>query len=400
MAASLVNILSALVVAVLLVFAARRLLFMTTLLRPQPPLPTADALPTVLLLVAGRDEAAALQQLLPALDRLDYPRDRLRVVLIDDGSTDATGALFDAAAAKLPNWHALHIPANVGKAEALNRALAGHDFGEVVYVFDADHQPWSDCLRIAVAAFADPCVAGVNGRMLVGNWSSSPAAFYAKVESLVHQLVTVRGKDVLGLGPPLLGANTGYRRSALDAVGGFRSGAFLEDTDLTLRLHRAGWRTRFVPQAISVHGAPATIAGYARQHLRWGRGFNDAARENFVAMLRDARLPLPMRVELALFSLGYLDRLAVLGALGLLLLRLLLSARVDPLLTTGIALSILLPLGQVVAVLAFDRATRAMWARLPLVPFFFAVDALVAVWVAVLTLLDRPRVWQPTERAH
>lgn len=385
---------------ILAVFAIRRLIFLLTLLRAQPPLTDPDTLPDVLILVPARDEQASLPGLVAALDALDYPRERLQVVLIDDGSTDETGARMAAAAAARPGWRVVRLPRNVGKPQALNLALARHDFGEIVYVFDVDHRPQPDCLRRAVRAFADPRVAGVSGRTRPRNALVSPVAFYAAIESLVHQLVTVRGKDRLGLGPPLLGSNNGYRRTALMAVGGFRPGAFLEDSDLTLSLHLAGHTTRYVPEAVATLEVPFTIAGFARQHLRWGRGFNDVARAHLPALRRDRRLSLPMRLELALFSLGYLDRLALLGMLAVLVLSRWTGA--GPAVTMawiGIGLNLGLPFVQIVAALAFDRAPRAYWLRLPWVPVFFALDAGVAVWSLALTVLDRPRTWTRTERA-
>jgi cellulose synthase/poly-beta-1,6-N-acetylglucosamine synthase-like glycosyltransferase len=254
-------------------------------------------------------------------------------------------------------------------------------------------------LRLIAAAFADARVAGVSGQMRVANALTSPAAYYAAIESLVNQFITMRSKDILRLGPALLGSNNTYRRSALQAVNGFRAGAFLEDSDLTVMLHRAGYITRYLPQAISYHHAPITLVGYIRQHLRWGRGFNDVTRTHLGAVLTDARLPWPMRIELGMFSLGYLDRLALLGVIALLFFNWLFALTFHVLLFTGISLSLGLPLLHILAVLHYDRAPLAMWLRLPLVPLFFALDAAVAVYSALASILNRPRQWHPTERA-
>lgn len=378
---------------VLWVFALRRILFTLTLLAPRPSISNFHQ-PSVLLLVAVRDEAPTLPGLFAALDALNYPRELLRVVLVNDGSTDDSSALMSSAAASRPNWQVLNLPANAGKAQALNMALAQHPFGEVVYVFDADHRPRPDCLRRAAAAFADPRVAGVSGRTLAENALASGPAYYAAVESIVHQVITMRGKDVLGLAPALLGSNNGYRRSALAEVGGFRSGAFLEDTELTLALYRVGRTVRFVADAASTHRVPVSIAGYVRQHARWGRGFADAARRHLVSLLAGGRLSLPLRIELAIFSLGYLDRLALVTAAALAA-----CGVARPLALWSIAFSLALPFVQMIAALAFDRAPLAMWLRLPWAPAMFLFDSLAAVWAAVSTVLNLPRVWYKTERA-
>lgn len=388
------NALAFLALAVLLLFAARRFVFLLTLFRPQPAFAATPALPPILLLSPIRDESASLPALFESLDGLEYPDELLQVLLIDDGSTDESSQLMDGAVRERSGWRVLHLPVNLGKAQALNTALAGEAFGEIVYIFDADHRPRQDCLRVAASAFADPTVAGVSGRTIPGNALASPAAYYSAVEALVHQLVTMRGKDILRLSPALLGSNNGYRRAALAQVGGFRRGAFLEDSDLTLAFHRAGYTTRFIPQAVSTHRVPSTARGYVRQHARWGRGFNDAARAHTGAVLSDGRLSIPMRVELALFSLGYLDRLAFLAAI---LLAAFGVARLP--LLIGIGLSLILPLAQIVGAFLFDRAPWAMWLRLPLVPLLFALDAATAAWALAATLLDLPRVWSKTERA-
>jgi cellulose synthase/poly-beta-1,6-N-acetylglucosamine synthase-like glycosyltransferase len=234
----------------------------------------------------------------------------------------------------------------------------------------------------------------VSGRTIAGNALASPAAFYSAVESMVHQLITMRGKDVLKLGPALLGSNNGYRRSALAEVGGFRPGAFLEDSDLTLSLHRAGYTTRFIPDAVSFHQAPTSIRGYVRQHLRWGRGFNDVARTHLKLLITNDSLSLPMRLELAIFSVGYLDRLALLAALIFAIFGI---AR--PLMLLGLGLGLGLPLVQILAAFIFDRVLLGMWLRLPFVPLFFVLDAATAVWAMAATLLNLPRIWSKTERA-
>jgi len=389
------RILASGVFAILAAFAARRLIFLFTLLRPVERHQAANSLyrPDVLILVPARDESASLPALVAALDKLDYPPDKLHTILINDGSTDSTGELMATAAARRPNWRALNLPATVGKAQALNLALAELNFGEIVYIFDVDHRPQPDCLRIAVAAFADSGVAGVSGRTIASNSLASPAAFYSAVEAMVHQLITMRGKDLLRLGPALLGSNNGYRRAALAQVGNFRPGAFLEDSDLTLALHRAGYITRFIPDAVSFHQAPASLRGYVRQHLRWGRGFNEVARTHLRSLMTDRSLSWPMRFELAIFSVGYLDRLALLVAIALAL-----TGLSRPLMLWGIALSLGLPLSQILAAFIFDRARPGMWLRLPLVPLFFVLDAATAAWAMAATLLNRPRVWSKTER--
>ena len=383
-----------LVSGLLLLFAARRWIFTLAALWPARgaafKLPDVGPdLPEVLLLAPFRNEARALPGLLLALHGLDYPPGRLTVALVDDGSTDGSEALAQAWSKGRDNWRVLSLPQNRGKAAALNAALAALPGGAVIAVYDADEQPRPDALRALAAHMAEPDVGGVSGRRVIANGLASPAAGYTTLEGLVHQLVTMRAKDRLNLAPALLGSNCAYRREALVRAGCFEPGALLEDSDLTLKLARAGWRTRFEPTAISYHAVPQTLAGYWRQHTRWARGFNEVARSHLAAVLQDSRLAPGLRLELAAFALGYLDRLALLAAVGLVLLRV-----ERALLVRVLLLSLATPLGQAVAALYIERAPPALWARLAWLPLFFGADVAMAaagLWAGVRRA---PRVWE------
>lgn len=396
------------IVALLTLFNVRRLIFTLAALKPAPgrlPYSSSHIPHSVLILVACRNEAETLPGLIDSLARLEYPPERLRVALIDDGSTDGTRALTDLTAENHRGWWSIRFDTSRGKAQALNDALAQIAFGDVIAVYDADHRPEPKSLKRLIAAFDDPSVAGASGRAIPANATASLPAYYATAESLVHQLITMRAKDRLDLAPALLGSNCAYRRSALMEAGGFRPGALLEDSDLTLAFARRGYRLRFVPDSTARHQVPETAEGYVRQHLRWARGFNDVARDHAGAALLDQRLPLRLRIELALFSLGYVDRLALLAGLALKVVgskprssdegR---QTKDEPL-GTVLKIGLLMPLLQIAAALLIDRAPKAMWFRLPAVPLLFGLDILVAMRAMIESLLNRPRMWTKTQRA-
>jgi 1,2-diacylglycerol 3-beta-glucosyltransferase len=406
------NVLSGLIAIILSVFIVRRLIFLIVALWPsRRPLSENREPPTVHVLVPCRDEAAVLPGLLAALDALDYPRDRLSVTVLDDGSRDATRAIAQQWA-QARAWAAVRSwPESRGKSAALAEACApcgdpatAPAAAEVVWVYDADHRPAADSLRRAMRYFADERVGAVNGLMLPDNGLDSLPAYYATVEALVHQRVTMQAKDRLDLAPAVLGSNCGYRRAALEAAGGFAPGLLLEDSDLTIVLVRAGWRVRFAPEAVSAHQAPVTLAGYWRQHVRWARGFYQVAGRQLGALLRDNRLSPWLRLELALFALGYLDRLALLAATALLAVDafapafgLRASGGAGLLLWVWL-LYFAVPWAQVVAAFALQRAPRGYWLRLGVVPLFFVLDVIMAVASALASALRRPLRWARTER--
>jgi cellulose synthase/poly-beta-1,6-N-acetylglucosamine synthase-like glycosyltransferase len=356
--------------------------------KPPPVNSGCSFLPPVLLLAPIRNEAETLPELLAALDRLLYPRDQLAVVFIDDGSTDNSAALLQSWVKARAHWRLLPLAQNVGKAHALNMALAEFSGqAEIVVIYDADERPLPDALERLVQPFIDERVGGVSGRRAISNSLASPAASYTAFEGLVHQFITLRAKDRLKLAPAILGANCAYRRVALLEAGGFKPGALLEDSDLTLKLTRLGWQLRFEPGAISYHHAPQTISGYWKQHTRWARGFNDVAKEQAGSVLFDRRLPFLVRLELATFALGYIDRVALIAG-GMLAL---LGKRI---VAWAIVLSLLTPFVQIVAALKIAGQPWAMWRRVMWVPLFFGLDMAMATVGFLNMAANLPQAWE------
>lgn len=362
---------------ILALFTLRRWLFLLAILRRQPERqpPPLNGRPPALLLVPFYNEAAALPGLLACLERLDYPADALIIVLVDDGSTDEGGRIAREWAAGVANRHYFPLPGNVGKAAALNAALARFPQGALAAVYDADERPSPDVLSWLLPYFADERVGAVNGRRAVNNPLASPIASHAAIENAVHQLVTMPAKERLNLAPALLGSNCVYRRAALAEVGGFLPGALLEDSDLTLKLARAGWRVHFAPEAVSCHAAPETLAGYWRQHTRWMAGFGAVTRQQAAVTLCARHLPWRLRLELLAFSLGYLDRAALL-AVGW---KTAVSRRRSPFLLTVLLTSLITPLFQVIVALRQSHAPAALWRGIFGLPFFLPLEMGVAL---------------------
>jgi 1,2-diacylglycerol 3-beta-glucosyltransferase len=399
----LIRYISIPILAVLLMFSLRRILFTLTVLfampknnEPEKPSTNLEVLPNVLVLIPCRDESKIIPDLCLAVSQINYPREKLQVILINDGSTDDTGGQMVQQAADRAGWNVLSFPKSMGKASALNAALARFPFGEILYVLDADHRPDPGVLTCVVRYFQDPRVAGVSGFTKVINETASPSSYYATVESYTNQLMTMRAKDRLGLAPALLGSNCAYRRSLLNDFG-FRKSAFSEDSDLTVTFYNQGYRTRFAEDVISTQQVPQSTRGYLKQHIRWGRGLNDVARIHGLEILRNHKLPVPLRVELFFFVAGYLDRIALIGA-GILAVFSSIRKDFPPFPHKLILFVLLTPFAQILALFFKERLSRAMWVRLPLIPIFFLFDVLAALRAALDTMFNRSLSWTKTER--
>jgi len=129
-----------------------------------PPAVPDDALPRITVIVPAYNEAAVIAAKIENLRTLDYPADRLDVIIACDGCSDATAGVASAAAALEPVLDAdiRDFPDNRGKVAVLNDVLGG-PLGDLVCLTDASALLNPDALRIAAAHFADPRVGVVAG---------------------------------------------------------------------------------------------------------------------------------------------------------------------------------------------------------------------------------------------
>jgi cellulose synthase/poly-beta-1,6-N-acetylglucosamine synthase-like glycosyltransferase len=369
------------VILLLSVFTLRRLVLIAAAALPARG-STGGYLPSVAIIVAVRNEEVDLPGLLTALDRLKYVEDKLHFVIANDGSRDATAGILAAWAASQPRARIVDLPESIGKAAALNHALAAAPETDVIAVYDADLRPHPESLVRLAALFRDPRVAAAGGYRRPSNAGSNAITAYGALESVVHQMVTQAGKERLGLNPTTLGGNCLYRRSALLAAGGFPPGSFSEDIEVSLALVAGGWRTRFCRNAVSDCAMVESMARYWNQRARWTRGLYRSTRK-------------ASRIESWLVSAGYSDRIVLVAALGL--------AATGHLAPAWLALYFVAPAAAVVTGLARSGAGAKVAAKILLwAAPMFAVDIAATLAASVNTLLGRRLVWRTgrTQECH
>lgn len=232
-------------------------------------------LPTVNVLIPAHNEAVVIRDTLDAMSRLNYPKDKLEVIVINDNSSDETGTIAASFQKKYPFIRVIETkPPNkgVGKSSALNEALKYCD-GEVIVVYDADNTPEPDAVRYLVMGLInDPGAAAVVGKFRVINAKQTWLTRFINIETITFQWMAQAGRYKWFNIATIPGTNFAIRRSIIDELGGWDVKALAEDTELTIRVYNKGYHIRFFPAAITWEQEPETLSVWWKQRTRWARG--------------------------------------------------------------------------------------------------------------------------------
>jgi biofilm PGA synthesis N-glycosyltransferase PgaC len=233
--------------------------------------------PAVSILVAAYNEESSIADTLKSIAAQEYPGE-FEVLVIDDGSRDATAAIVEAN--PYPWARLLRQPRNMGKAAALNRGLAESQYDYVI-TLDADSYLYGDALaRLVERYFSDPAnTRAVAGTMLVRNsrtnWITS-----AQEWDYFHGISAIKRVQSLFQGTMVAqGAFSMYDRAALEDVGGWQD-CVGEDIVLTWAMLVRGWRVGHAEDACCFTNAPDNLKQFIRQRQRWSRGMMEAFRQH------------------------------------------------------------------------------------------------------------------------
>jgi cellulose synthase/poly-beta-1,6-N-acetylglucosamine synthase-like glycosyltransferase len=243
---------------------------------PYIDIDTADW-PQVTILVAAHNEEKVVAHILAALMGVNYPKEKMLVVPVNDRSTDGTRGIIDRFCEDYPGrvrpFH--RVAGKGGKAAALKDAMEFVET-EVILVFDADYIPGSGLIRQLVAPFFDPEVGGVMGRVVPLNVGTNLLTRLLDLERSGGYQVDQQARMNLRLVPQHGGTVAGVRLSALREIGGWNDNSLTEDTDLTYRLLLAGWKTVYQNRSECYEEVPETWQVRIKQIMRWAKGHNQA----------------------------------------------------------------------------------------------------------------------------
>lgn len=361
--------------------------------------------PIVTLLVPLYKEREIAKTLIANLSALDYPPERLDVILAVEADDVTTQAALTEC--HLPHWiRAIHVPPGHPrtKPRALNFAL-NFARGSLIGIYDAEDRPEPDQINKVVNRFAESPqdVVCLQGRLDYYNSTYNSLARFFAIEYANWFRVLLPGVQRLGLFVPLGGTTLFLRRDALEEVGAWDAHNVTEDADLGLRLATHGYRTEII-ETTTYEEANAAILPWIRQRSRWQKGY-------LMTWSTAMRHPRALLRGLGLWRFAGLQVQVLFAVVGFLIAPLLWSLMVKPF---GMAhpldafLSpfhyglLMVPLvGSLVLNIGLSLyATRAAHLR-PIRPWilvseFYFVLGTFAAWRAVAEILLNPFFWSKT----
>ena len=227
------------------------------------PRSTPDPMPRVAFIIPACDEADVIHAKCRNTLDLDYPSDRLEIIVVTDGSTDRTPEL----AAECPGIRVLHQPERRGKASALNRAITFAGAADVLVFSDANTLLSRDALRLMMRHYAEPTIGGVSGEKRVASRPGHPVhaeGIYWRYESWMKQL-DAGFYSLIAAAGELFSIRLAYWRPIPEDT-------ILDDLHLTLTICRQGFRFAYEPGAIATEPPSPRLADERERKVRIAAG--------------------------------------------------------------------------------------------------------------------------------
>jgi len=229
--------------------------------------PEPTRFPDVSIIVPAYNEEKTLAKTVDSLLDLDYPKDKLEIIIVNDGSTDRT---LEIAGQYKEKGVIVLDKENGGKGSAMNLGIENAS-GELIASMDADSFATPESLKRMVGHFDDPGIAAVSPMMKV----YKPKTIVQKIQRIEYMImITTRKVISFFEGIPVTpGPLSIYRASVFKELGGFEEDNLTEDQEMALRIQRAHYRLRCAVSAVVYTTAPSGIRSLLQQRVRWNRGW-------------------------------------------------------------------------------------------------------------------------------
>ena len=221
------------------------------------------------------NEKYVAARLIDAVCKMDYPKEKMRIMVLDDSDDDTVGLIADLVAKyRKLGFYIEHIrrPTRSGyKAGALKYAMSTTNT-DFVAIFDADFMPKPWFLKRVLPHFSKPNIGFVQCRWGHANENYSTITQAQAMILDFHFLIEQKAKSHSHLFMNFNGTAGMWRRNCIEDAGGWHSATLVEDLDLSYRAQMRGWECVFLPDVVVDAELPVQMNAVKRQQFRWAKG--------------------------------------------------------------------------------------------------------------------------------
>ena len=257
-------------------------------------------LPVVTVQLPLFNEKYVARRLIDAVCRLEYPRDKLEIQVLDDSDDDTIDLIRSIVDEyRFKGFDIVHIcrtDRSGYKAGALKAGLKSSK-GEFIAIFDADFIPPAHFLKHLIRYFSDPKMGFVQCKWGHINEDFSTLTSAQAVSLDLHFLVEQKAKSFTHFFMNFNGTAGVWRRSCIDDAGGWHTTTLVEDMDLSYRAHMRGWRSLFLDDIVVDAELPVQMNATKRQQFRWAKGAMQVALKLLADVLVSRKVPADTKVQ-------------------------------------------------------------------------------------------------------
>lgn len=233
--------------------------------------------PLVTIILPAYNEAKVIEKTINSLIRLSYRAKE--IIVVNDGSIDDTLNITKKIAKKTKKKSIKVISKNNGgKWSALNKGIEEAN-GEIIVCIDADTILERNAIEHLIPFFDDKKIAAVAGNIKVGNRNKTLTKLQA-LEYVLDLNILRRSESSIGKISVVPGPLGAFRKSVIEQVGFYSGDTFAEDSDLTIKILKAGYKIKYEKRALGYTEAPSTLLDLAKQRYRWYRGQIQTLKKN------------------------------------------------------------------------------------------------------------------------
>jgi cellulose synthase/poly-beta-1,6-N-acetylglucosamine synthase-like glycosyltransferase len=266
--------------------------------------------PSCSILIPAHNEEKVIAATIESMLNLEYPKDKLQIIVINDGSNDSTKNIIEQYAERDSRVQLSDIPkgeGGKGKSHTLNLGIRQAQ-GDIIAIYDADNTPDADSLRYLVAQLLRHKELGaVIGKFRTVNKNATLLTRFINIETLSFQSMLQAGRWQMHGISTLPGTNFVIWNHIIQKLGGWDEEALTEDSELSIRIYEEGYKIKYIPYAVTYEQEPQQWGVWIKQRMRWVRGNNYVVKKFWkeIPRFKSKRLAFDLLYTLSLYYIFF-----------------------------------------------------------------------------------------------